>query len=166
MADEFFDLSTYCSHSESRLHHRDIKSPRCYGCGKLRPMDSSKTSSKPTIQTIQTIHPSNSTQIIDLVDDSPTSTPITQRTISAPSAITTTAPRKSSASSTATNPARRPPPPPSWCNFTIHLARPKTNSQDWDHFVRAMNTRFANDIIDGFWSLHAMLLSAAKSPLG
>ena len=28
-----------------------------------------------------------------------------------------------------------------------------------------MNTRFANDIIDRFWSLHAMLLSAAKSPL-
>jgi hypothetical protein len=28
-----------------------------------------------------------------------------------------------------------------------------------------MNTRFANDVIDGFWSFHAMLLSAAKSPL-
>ena len=28
-----------------------------------------------------------------------------------------------------------------------------------------MNTRVANDIVDGFYSLHAMLLSAAKSPL-
>ena len=52
-----------------------------------------------------------------------------------------------------------------WCNFTIFLARSQSDGRDWDHFWRAMNTRLANEPIDGFSTFHAMLLSAAKSPL-
>jgi len=60
---------------------------------------------------------------------------------------------------------RQPALPSAWYNFTIFLARPQSDGRDWDHFLRAMNTRLANEPIDGFSTFHALLLSAAKSPL-
>jgi hypothetical protein len=152
--DDFFDITTYCSRSESQLHHRDVTSPRCAGCGKKRPSNTPK----PTATSIIRSRPIP----IEIPDDSPPRPTQSHRVIST---TATSVPGRVQMALQQRMAPRQPALPSAWYNFTIFLARPQSDGRDWDHFLRAMNTRLANEPIDGFSTFHALLLSAAKSPL-
>jgi hypothetical protein len=99
---------------------------------------------------------------IEILDDSPPRPAQRHRVIST---AATSAPGRVQIALQQKMVPRQPAPPSAWYNFTIFLARPQSDGRDWDHFLRAMNTRLTNEPIDGFSTFHALLLSAAKSPL-
>ena len=39
------------------------------------------------------------------------------------------------------------------------------NGRDWDHFLRAINTSFAVETLDGFPAFYSLLFAAARAPL-
>ena len=121
--DDFFDITTYCSHSESRLHHRDVISPRCAGCGKQRPSNAPK----PTATSIIRSHPIP----IEIVDDSPPRPAQSHRVIST---TATSVPGRVQIALQQKMVPRQPAPPSAWYNFTIFLARPQSDGRDWDPF--------------------------------